>query len=97
MTHTALILIDIQNDYFPGGLMPLEDMETAADHAAVMLADARQRDERVFHIRHIAKSDTAPFFRPGTAGSEINAVVCPKPDESIIEKARPNAFFGTEL
>lgn len=97
MTNTALILIDIQNDYFAGGRMPLENIESAATNAAALLNDAHTRDIPIFHIRHIAKSDSAPFFRPGTEGSEIHPRVCPAPKEAVIQKDRPNAFVGTTL
>jgi len=97
MTNTALILIDIQNDYFAGGLIPLADMDRAAANAALLLGDARARHVPILHVRHIAKSDEAPFFRPGTAGSEIHNSVTPRPGEIVIEKARPNSFVGTAL
>jgi nicotinamidase-related amidase len=97
MTKTALILIDIQNDYFDGGLMALDSMDAAAANAARLLTGARARKEAVFHIRHIAGSAEAPFFRPGTVGSEIHETVRPTPGETIIEKSRPNAFIGTGL
>jgi nicotinamidase-related amidase len=97
MTETALILIDIQNDYFDGGLMALDGMDAAAANAARLLAGARTRQEPVFHIRHIAGSTDAPFFRPGTMGSEIHKTVRPDPLETVLEKNRPNAFVGTGL
>lgn len=97
MTKTALILIDIQNDYFPGGLMPLNHMETAAANSARLLEHARAQGHMICHIRHIAGSDSAPFFRPGTVGSETSAVVAPHDGEQIFIKSRPNSFVGTEL
>ncbi|WP_322865492.1 cysteine hydrolase family protein [Aquicoccus sp. G2-2] len=97
MTKTALILIDIQNDYFNGGLMALDGMDAATTNAARLLAGARTRQEAVFHIRHIAGSPSAPFFRPGTMGSEIHATVRPVGGEMVIEKSRPNSFVGTGL
>lgn len=97
MTKTALILIDIQNDYFDGGLMPLDGMDAAAANAARLLAGARTRQESLFHIRHIAASAEAPFFRPGTTGSEIHQTVRPATGETVIEKTRPNSFVGTGL
>ncbi len=97
MKPTALVLIDIQNDYFPGGMKPLPCMETAAANAARLLHLARDREGPVFHIRHIAASIEAPFFRPGTDGSEINDIVLPKPNETVLEKSRPNSFIGTGL
>lgn len=97
MKPNALVLIDIQNDYFSGGMMPLTGMEAAAANAARLLRTARARREPVFHIRHIAASSEAPFFRPGTDGSKISDTVLPKPDETVFEKSRPNSFIGTGL
>ncbi|MEP4194381.1 MAG: cysteine hydrolase family protein [Aliishimia sp.] len=97
MTKTALILIDIQNDYFNGGLMPLDGMDTAAANASRLLSGARARNETLFHIRHIAGSPEAPFFRPGTVGSEIHTTVQPAPNEIVLKKNRPNSFVGTGL
>ncbi|SFU06971.1 cysteine hydrolase family protein [Sedimentitalea nanhaiensis] len=97
MTKSALLIVDIQNDYFPGGLMPLPEMEAAAAKAAKLLKGARDRAEPIFHIRHIAASTDAPFFRPGTEGSCINAAVLPEAAEPVLEKSRPNSFVDTGL
>lgn len=97
MTKQALILVDIQNDYFDGGLWPVAQMETVAGNAARLLAHARKIGDLVVHIRHQMASDQAPFFRPGTAGAEINATVAPGEGEAVITKARPNSFHGTDL
>ena len=56
MTKTALLLIDIQNDYFPsfsGSLMPLPAMEAATENAARLLLAARNSGTRVIHIKHV--------------------------------------------
>ena len=97
MPPTALLLIDIQNDYFAGGLKPLEGMAPAAEKAAALLARARRDDRPVFHVRHVAASSEAPFFRPGTPGADIHDGVAPRAGERVIEKGRPNAFHGTDL
>ena len=47
MSKQALIIIDIQNDYFPGGKWPLDGADQAADNAARLLAAARQRGDLV--------------------------------------------------
>lgn len=78
MTRTALLIVDIQNDYFPGGRKPLPGMEAAAENATRLLKRARDLAEPVFHIRHIANGADAPFFRPGTKGSRIHAAVQPE-------------------
>lgn len=96
MTHTALILVDIQNDYFAGGRMALPAMEAAATNAAATLDLARARNHDIIHIRHIAPAD-APFFGEGTKGSEIHTSVKPRKGEHVVEKTRPNSFVGTGL
>lgn len=93
----ALILVDIQNDYFTGGLWPVEAMDQVAQSAAAILNKSREAADHIVHIRHEALSDTAPFFRPGTAGADIHPSVTPRPDETIFLKHRPNSFHETEL
>ena len=97
MPDTALILIDIQNDYFPGGSWEVDRMETVAANAACLLAHARETGQLVVHVRHEAGSDTAPFFRPGTPGAQINDTVAPQDGEAVVLKHRPNAFHETDL
>ena len=94
---TGLILIDIQNDYFPGGNMELVAMERAAQNAGLLLKKFREKQFAVFHIQHVSKRPGATFFLPGTKGVEIHKSVAPKPDEVIIEKYYPNAFRDTDL
>jgi len=94
---SALLLIDIQNDYFPGGLWEVPDMETASANAARVLAQARAMGQPVLHIRHEFPTNEAPFFRPGSHGAEIHPSVAPLPDELVICKQRPNSFVGTDL
>ncbi|UOA26004.1 cysteine hydrolase family protein [Pseudosulfitobacter sp. DSM 107133] len=95
-TVTALVLVDIQNDYFDGGLWPLHDMDAAAEVAASVLAHARSRGWPVFHVFHHG-AETAPFFRPDTAGAEIHPSVTPIAGEAMILKHRPNSFLNTDL
>ncbi|MDC0336513.1 cysteine hydrolase [Pseudodesulfovibrio sp.] len=94
---TALLLIDIQNDYFPGGRMELEGSPEAALKAAEVLALFRERELPVFHIRHESQGDGATFFLPGTNGAEIHGDVLPTPDEVVITKHYPNSFRETDL
>lgn len=97
MTNTALILIDIQNDYFPGGLWPVEGMEQASIEAARLLDHARVNGLHVIHIRHEITSQDAPFFKPESAGAQIHSNVAPIADETVILKHKPNSFLGTKL
>ena len=90
MTDTALLLVDIQNDYFEDGRWPLHKMDQASDNAARVLEHARRERFMVVHIHHEIPSDDAPFFRPGTKGAEINPKVAPAGGEEVILKfSRP--------
>ena len=93
----GLLIVDIQNDYFPGGGHPLVDPEAAAAAAARLLADFRSSGDPVFHVRHVWDEDEATFMRPGTEGAEIHETVAPRPGETVISKVHPNSFRDTPL
>lgn len=97
MADSALLLIDIQNDYFPGGKWVLHEPVKAAVQAALVLADYRGRGLPVFHIRHESLQPGAVFFLPGTSGADIHPRVAPAEGERVLLKHVPNAFFGTGL
>jgi len=95
--HTALVIVDIQNDYFPGGAMELVGATEAGARAQRALAVFRERSRPVVHVQHVAAEPDATFFRPGTPGMEIHPCVAPLPGESIFQKHYPNAFRETSL
>ncbi|QDU61631.1 Streptothricin hydrolase [Planctomycetes bacterium Pan216] len=94
---TALILVDIQNDYFAGGKMELVGTDTAAANAATLLTAAREHEVRLFHIQHLWEDPSAPFFVAGTPGAEIHEMVRPLDGEAVIKKGFPNSFQQTSL
>lgn len=94
---TALLLIDIQNDYFPGGAMELVGATEAAVRAAKLLAAFRAKSLPVIHVQHLAARPGATFFLPNTSGAEIHASVRPNGDEPVIQKNFPNSFRDTRL
>lgn len=97
MATRALIVVDLQNDYFEGGRMELEGTETAAHKAAELMAAFRARGWPVILVRHVMERHPAPFFEAGTEGAEIHALVRPAPGERVIVKAFPNSFRETGL
>lgn len=97
MPRRALVLIDVQKDYFPGGKWPLVGIESAAERAARVLAMARERGDLVVHVRHEFPSADAPFFAPGSEGAEIHPQVAPREGEPVVLKRQVNAFRETEL
>ena len=95
--NTALVLIDIQNDYFENGTMKLVGSDKASDNARLILDKFRADSLPIIHIQHIATSATATFFLPNTAGAEIHEKVKPLGQEKVIVKHFPNSFKETEL
>ncbi len=93
----ALLVIDIQNDYFPGGNMELEGSEEAGRVAGGLLAAFRERALPVFHIQHISTRPGSGFFLPHTDGARIHRSVEPLPGETVVVKHHPNSFRETPL
>ena len=83
---TALLIIDIQDFYFPGGKVPLVEPEAAAANAARVLAAFRAEDKPVVHIRH--------DFEPG---GSIHASVAPIEGERVFTKTEVSCFNGTKV
>jgi nicotinamidase-related amidase len=94
---TALLLIDLQNDYFPGGKMELEGSLQAGLQAQRVLTLFREKKRPLVHIQHLSVRPGATFFLPGTKGVEIQAGVHPLPGELVIQKFFPNSFRDTSL
>jgi nicotinamidase-related amidase len=82
----ALLLIDIQDFYFPGGKSALVEPEKAAVNAAKLLEYFRNKKMLVIHVRHNAEP-----------GGKINDIVKPLPGEKIFSKSTVNCFTGTDL
>lgn len=93
----ALVIVDIQNDYFPGGAMPLEGSPEAAAKAAKLLAAFRAKGLPVVHVQHLSTRPGATFFLPDTKGAEINEAVAPQAGEKRVVKHTPSSFRGTDL
>jgi len=93
----ALLLIDIQNDYFPGGAMELVRSPEAAAQAGKLLQAFRQKSRPLVHIQHVSTRPGATFFLPNTKGVEFHASVAPAKGETVFQKHFPNSFRETPL
>jgi len=85
-SNTALLLIDIQDFYFPGGKMELVNPEPAAQKASTILNEFRKEGLTVVHVRHNSEP-----------GGEINSIIKPLHGEKVISKNEVNSFLGTDL
>lgn len=93
----ALIIIDIQNDYFEGGACELVSAKEASLKAKELLEYFRENKMPVFHVQHTSLYEGATFFLPDTYGMKIHENLKPREDEPIIEKNFPNSFLDTSL
>ncbi len=82
----ALLIIDIQDFYFPGGKAELVEPGKAAANAALLLEDFRHNNQPVIYVRH--------NFEPG---GKINDLVKPISGEKIFSKDEVNSFLHTGL
>ena len=83
---TALLIVDIQNFYFPGDGPGLVNALPASLAAKEILQTFREKNQLVVHVRH--KSNK---------GFEIHKNVEPLPTEKVITKTEVNSFQGTDL
>jgi nicotinamidase-related amidase len=96
----ALILIDVQNDYFPGGKFPLWNTDSTLANLEQAIAKAHSLGLPIVNVRHIAngKMGIAPFFNDGTPGAEFHPrIVAAAPDAKVVVKEFADGFFGTTL
>lgn len=93
----ALIIVDIQNDYFENGAMELAQPLQASGNAKLILTHFREKGLEVVHVQHLSLSPQATFFLPNTEGQEIHESVVPLPSEKLIVKNYPNSFRDTDL
>jgi len=100
MNKSALLIIDVQNDYFPGGKMALHQPEQALEKITELLQYFRQQQWPVIHIQHEMydrPSRPAAFFLPHTEGQQLHPAVLPAENETLLIKLFPSSFAGTGL
>ncbi len=94
--RTALVIVDIQEFYFPGGAMPLEGGAEAAATARRVLDRFRELGWPVVHVQHLPAGvdepgqDVEPPYR-------IRPEVAPRSGEIVVGKHHANAFRDTGL
>lgn len=91
----ALLIIDVQNDYFPNGKCPLYKPEAALSTIKDLLENFRKQNLPVIYIRHESLQGT--FFNPNTDGAQIHHDIKPLDIETVIVKHEPNSFYETNL
>ncbi len=93
----ALIIIDVQNDYFDNGAMPLVGSDVACNNVKLLVDNFRAASLPVIYIQHVATRPDATFFLPNTEGVKIHATISPLKSEKVVIKHYPNSFKETDL
>ena len=93
----VLLVIDLQNDYFPGGKFPLWNAEAVLGNIEQAIEKANIKGIPVVLVQHIAKG-AAPFFNEGTPGADIHPrILAAAPQASIVVKEFADGFEKTNL
>ncbi len=96
----ALLVIDLQNDYFPGGNFSLWNTEAVLANVESAIELAKAKGIPVIHIQHIANPEQgiAPFFNKNTKGAAIHTrVLAAAPDAPVVVKEFADSFVDTTL
>lgn len=96
----ALLVIDIQNDYFPDGKYPLWNTEATLNNIENAVAKAIAQNIAVILIQHVANpaAGIAPFFNQGSIGADIHPrILAAAPDAPVVTKEYADSFTGTKL
>ncbi|MDR1349999.1 MAG: cysteine hydrolase [Zoogloeaceae bacterium] len=93
----ALLIIDVQNDYFAGGKMELCAPLAALASIERIRERFREKACPVIHVQHISAGAGAKFFLPNTEGARIHPNLTPAGDEYLVVKHLPNSFTDTRL
>lgn len=96
----ALLVIDLQNDYFPGGAYPLWNAEATLENVEAAIGRAKARGAAVIVVQHVADKSAglSPFFNEGTEGVEVHPRIrAAAPDAPVVIKAFADGFVDTTL
>lgn len=100
MSQAALLVIDLQNDYFPNGKFPLWNTEATLNNIKSAIAKANEKNIPVIHIQHIADPamGIAPFFNEGSEGADIHPeILALAPNADVVIKHFADSFEQTNL
>ena len=97
MNQPALIVIDVQNDYFADGAFPLWQADAALSQVEAAVAHARAHHVPVILVQHIA-AGPAPFFNRDSHGVAIHPrLLAAAPDAPVVIKTHADSFLETNL
>jgi len=95
----ALLVIDLQNDYFPEGKFPLWQAHAVLENVIQACHAAKKRGDLIVFIQHVARiGQLSPFFLPNTGGAQIHPLLLDEFEQAeIVVKHEADSFIGTRL
>jgi nicotinamidase-related amidase len=96
MAKRALLIIDVQNEYFTGKL-PIIYPAGSLDNVLQAMDAASAAGVPVVVIQHGAPQPDSATFRRGSREWELHPAVAGRPRAMLIEKTLPGSFTGTQL
>lgn len=92
----ALLVIDVQNEYFFGKL-PVSYPPGSLNNIVRAMDTAAKKRVPIAVIQHAAKSDASPVFQRGSREWELHPDVAARHRDVLIEKNWPDSFAETSL
>lgn len=92
----GLLIIDVQNDYFPGGANELFEVDKALTSIQKLIHAFRLKELPIIYVQHESKKGSG-FFEKGTVGYNIHSAITPQATDSIVIKHNPSSFLDTKL
>ncbi len=92
----ALLVIDVQNDYFPKGRMALENPDNALKVINQLEKYFSDKDLPIVYVQHVNEAP-AGFFEKGTEGVALHPALKKNQSSIVIDKKFPNSFYQTDL
>ena len=92
----ALLVIDVQNEYFTGKL-PVTYPQNSFENIVKIIDSANENKIPVILIQHTNPGEDAVTFKKGINGHELHDEILKRNHDKIIEKNLPGSFTGTEL
>jgi nicotinamidase-related amidase len=93
----ALLVIDVQNEYFPGGALPVTYPEGSLTKITDAMDGAAEAGIPIVIVQHGTEAPDAKAFLKGSKGWQLKGEVDVRKRSAVIEKTLPGAFTGTNL
>jgi nicotinamidase-related amidase len=92
----ALLVIDVQDEYFTGQL-PVTHPPASLDNILKVMNAASAQQIPIVVVQHTEPEADSPIFNQQTPAWQLHHTIAEHPHDLLIEKHLPGSFTGTEL